>query len=416
MASPTNSGAEDPRENSPPLLRSALLLDLEVSLSGTILKLGAVLGDETLLRSGSFTLAEALAELETLSESAACVVGHNIATHDLERLRHVAPHLRLLRLPVLDTLVLSPIAFPENPYHRLVKDYKLVRASVNDPVADARQAGVLFADVNRDGLPDIVIGHHFKQPWIRPVSIRLYLNRGIRNGVPTFEDVTVAAGIMPMAMKSPHVEIQDFDNDGWPDIATSIVKFKDGAPFPVIYKNTGMKDGVPRFRQDAWGVNDFPTKDDFVRKRAGGVFDKGLAAHSITYMAAGPSGDYDRDGRLDIILPTWWIDARTLLLRNETPGGNWLDVQVEGRGTVNRMGVGTKVKVYPAGKLAQPGALLGFREISIGYGFCSGQEAVAHFGLGGETIVDLEISLPHGKGEMVQKGVKANQRLTIRQP
>ncbi len=26
-------------------------------------------------------------------------------------------------------------------------------------------------------------------------------------------------------MKAPHVEMQDFDNDGWPDIYISIVKF-----------------------------------------------------------------------------------------------------------------------------------------------------------------------------------------------
>jgi len=50
--------------------------------------------------------------------------------------------------------VLSPICFPENPYHRLVKDYKLVSESVNDPVADARQAAALFSDEFRslDGL------------------------------------------------------------------------------------------------------------------------------------------------------------------------------------------------------------------------------------------------------------------------
>ncbi|MGZ5009262.1 MAG: hypothetical protein ACXV8W_15270, partial [Methylobacter sp.] len=36
--------------------------------------------------------------------------------------------------------------FPENPYHRLVKDYKLVRDSLNDPLADARLALSLFRD------------------------------------------------------------------------------------------------------------------------------------------------------------------------------------------------------------------------------------------------------------------------------
>ncbi len=284
------------------------------------------------------------------------------------------------------------------------------------PSDEDTPAGVCIADVNRDGLPDIVIGHHFNQPWVKPVSIRLYLNRGIKNGVPTYEDVTEAAGILPLAMKAPHVEIQDFDNDGWPDISTSIVKFKDGIPHPVIYKNIGIMNGIPRFREDAWGVNDFPTKEDLAMRRSGGIFEKALREKTVTYTAAGPSGDYDRDGRLDLVLPTWWIEGRTLLLRNETPGGNWLDVQVEGHGGVNRMGIGAKVKVYPSGKLSQPAALIGSREISAGYGFCSGQEAVAHFGLGLEEVVDLEISLPHGKGAFVQKSVKANQRLTIRQP
>ena len=45
---------------------------------------------------------------------------------------------------------------------------------------------------------------------------------------------------------------------------------------------------------------------------------------------------------------------------------------------------------------------------------CSGQEAVAHFGLGKEEKVDLEITLPHGKGKVERKDVKANQRVTVK--
>ncbi len=275
-------------------------------------------------------------------------------------------------------------------------------------------AGVCIADVNRDGLPDIVIGHHTKQPWRTPLPIRLYLNRGIKDGVPAFEDVTEAAGLKPLAMKGPHVEIQDFDNDGWPDIYVSIVKFADGKPYPLIYKNRGVKDGIPRFHEEAWAVNDFPTKEDLGIKRVGDLFTKILKENKIIYMAAGPSGDYDRDGRLDLILPNWWLEGRTLLLHNETPGGNWLDVRVEGSKGVNRMGIGSRVRVYPAGKLGEPAGLLGDREINIGYGYCSGQEAVAHFGLGKEAAVDLEVVLPHNKGKVVQQGVQVNQRLTIK--
>lgn len=274
-------------------------------------------------------------------------------------------------------------------------------------------AGVAIADVNGDGLADIVIGQHFKLPWTKPVAVRLYLNRGIKDGTPAFEDVTDKAGLKPLPMKAPHIEIQDFDNDGRPDIYVSIVKFHDGKPAPIIYRNLGSKDGVPQFSADAWDVNDFPTAEDVSLKSSGKLFAKILKEKKIMYMAAGPTADYDRDGRLDMFLTNWWIEDRSLLLRNETPGGHWLDVIVEGGKGVNRMGVGSKVNVYPAGKLGDAAARLGCREIQAGYGYCSGQEAVAHFGLGKEETVDVEVILPHGKGTVMKKAVKANQRLVI---
>ncbi len=129
-----------------PLLERALLLDLEVSPQGKILKLGAAVGAQTLSRSGTAQLQAILAPLADLAQRAHYVLGHNLVRHDLPILREAAPELCIHRLPVIDTLVLSPICFPENPYHRLVKDYKLVRESLNDPVADARQAAALFAD------------------------------------------------------------------------------------------------------------------------------------------------------------------------------------------------------------------------------------------------------------------------------
>lgn len=133
-------------KSSSKLLAHALLLDLEVSHQGKILKVGAVLGDETFARSGRFALREVWSELSRFARRASLLFGHNLLRHDLPVLRQSQPDHPLLRLPVIDTLALSPLAFPENPYHRLVKDYKLVRESLNDPVADARQSAVLFRD------------------------------------------------------------------------------------------------------------------------------------------------------------------------------------------------------------------------------------------------------------------------------
>lgn len=128
------------------VLARALLLDLEVSHQGAILKVGAVLGTSILSHSGRSPNQEVYIQLSRLSQEAACVLGHNLTWHDLPVLKEHASGLPIHSLPVVDTLALSPICFPENPYHRLVKDYKLVRESINDPVADARQAAVLFTD------------------------------------------------------------------------------------------------------------------------------------------------------------------------------------------------------------------------------------------------------------------------------
>ena len=46
-------------------------------------------------------------------------------------------------------------------------------------------------------------------------------------------------------------------------------------------------------------------------------------------------------------------------------------------------------------------------------GYASGQEAIAHIGLGKMNVCDVEVVLPHGKGRIERKGVKANQRLNM---
>ena len=94
----------------------------------------------------SLPLDQALSQLDQLAEAADCVLGHNILAHDLPILTQQDPTLKLTQLPVIDTLLLSPLAFPQNPYHRLIKDYKLVRDSLNSPLADCRAAWVLLGD------------------------------------------------------------------------------------------------------------------------------------------------------------------------------------------------------------------------------------------------------------------------------
>jgi len=282
---------------------------------------------------------------------------------------------------------------------------------------DDTACGVCFGDVNRDGLADIVVGSHFDRPWFTGgVPVRLYLHRGMADGLPRFEDVTVAAGLKPLPLKSPHVEVQDFDNDGWPDIYTSIVKFAatDGAPCPVIFRNQGTTPGgVPSFQEDALAVNDFPTEQDRQQADVTAFFARMEQERKIVYMAPGATCDYDRDGRLDMFLANWWVNSRSLLLKNETAGGHWLDVALTLPEGANRQGIGAVVRVYPAGKLGEAEALITAREICVGYGYASGQEAIAHIGLAGVDRCDVEVILPHGRGRLERRDVAADQRLTL---
>ena len=123
-----------------------LCLDLETGPDGTIFALGAALGEETVFVKDRASIKAGLAKVHEMAGRARFLLGHNLLDHDLPMIQARFPQSPLLRMPVVDTLFLSPLAFPENPYHRLVKDYKLVRDSLNDPLADARLAAVLFAD------------------------------------------------------------------------------------------------------------------------------------------------------------------------------------------------------------------------------------------------------------------------------
>jgi ATP-dependent DNA helicase RecQ len=136
-----------------PTLPNTLIFDLEVvppteTKAAQIIMVGALrptTGEELELKT-SKDPSSALAKLDALGQGADYVLGHNLIEHDLPLLRSQAPDLALHGLSVIDTLRLSPLAFPKNPYHRLIKDYKLIRESVNSPLGDCRATLSLFQD------------------------------------------------------------------------------------------------------------------------------------------------------------------------------------------------------------------------------------------------------------------------------
>ena len=136
-----------------------LSLDLEVSVKDDrILEFAAVRGDDgKALVCGKQNLIVGLKKLDAFAEGLTFLLGHNIIGFDLPHLEAAKPDLAILALPAVDTLRLNPLAFPRNPYHRLVKHYRdgqLHRGRLNDPELDARLTLEVFQD-QRDAFSDL---------------------------------------------------------------------------------------------------------------------------------------------------------------------------------------------------------------------------------------------------------------------
>jgi ATP-dependent DNA helicase RecQ len=133
----------------------ALIVDLEAkpadeSGAARIFMVGALRADTGLELEQKVNKANpldrTLEQLDGMAAGASFLLGHNMLRHDWPLLKQVKPSMQLLELPVIDTLSLSPLAFPQNPYHRLIKDYKLIRDSLNSPLSDCHSTLALFQD------------------------------------------------------------------------------------------------------------------------------------------------------------------------------------------------------------------------------------------------------------------------------
>jgi hypothetical protein len=249
--------------------------------------------------------------------------------------------------------------------------------------------GVSVGDVNRDGLPDVAVAEHYASAanlGRKIPAVSLYLNRGLNSrGNPIFEDVTMQAGLPSVASRSADVNINDYDNDGWPDIAAGVAVSKTR---PAVFRNLGLSNGVPRYAVPA-GVG-----------QVKGTAEPGDQSHYGLPVAA---ADYDKDGRLDAFYDYFFsnVDGQ-LLLRNETGSGHWLSLSL---GQALGGGVGAKVSVYRAGGLGDPNALIGQREIVATDGYTAGVPDEAHFGLGTNAAVDVRVTLPPGSRGLATNGV-----------
>lgn len=116
-------------------MEQIFFIDTEVSRADNkAYDFGAVSEQEKKLHTGS------VHEFHSFIAGAEYLCGHNIIDHDAGYID--APK----KIKYIDTLYLSPLLFPNKPYHRLLKDDKLQTDELNNPLNDAIKAKELFYD------------------------------------------------------------------------------------------------------------------------------------------------------------------------------------------------------------------------------------------------------------------------------
>ena len=226
------------------------------------------------------------------------------------------------------------------------------------------ETSAAFGDVDNDGWLDLYIGKFYHDN-------ELYVSRG--DG--TFDRVDDLG--VGDRRDTAGFDFVDMDNDGDLDLFVT-----NG------HMDENVADARPRLS--------YAQPNQVFANGGSGVFDDasasagdGLRLRKVS--RGGAFGDFDDDGRMDILIAN--CGQAPDLLRNDTPGGNhWLTIETVGT-TSNRDGIGARVRVLANGVWQT-------REVRSAASYPCHSDMRVHFGLGGASHAErLEVRWPTGLTE-----------------
>jgi len=229
-------------------------------------------------------------------------------------------------------------------------------ANIEDRYQNGR--GVALSDFNDDGKVDIVYGN-----WNGPHRLFLQQDGG------KFQDI---AGNSEFAAPTPirTVIAADFDNDGNQELFMNNIAYRGRAPnslHTVVKSRTGRE---PIIQQIPIGEAEEPEG-------------KGTGGAVV---------DLDEDGTLELVLSHGESGRQPVTfyqVAEKNRGTNW--VRVVAQTMAGAPARGARVSLTTESGWMQT------RVIDAGSGYLCQMEPVAHFGLGGEVPVKLEVLFPDGR-------------------
>ena len=207
--------------------------------------------------------------------------------------------------------------------------------------------GVSVADVNGDGLLDIYVCHSGFFRKLSDKNNELFINQGIKNGVPVFKEMAVEASLNAVGSQSTQAAFFDYDKDGDLDMfllnhsnhsvnpflntremrATpnpyfgnrlfenisekGKLKFKDVTQKAGIINNAlnfGLSVVVADINQDGWPdlytTSDYTEVDCYYVNNKNGTFTESLKksfSHVSKFSMGADVADFNNDGRPDVL-------------------------------------------------------------------------------------------------------------------
>lgn len=239
-------------------------------------------------------------------------------------------------------------------------------SSVYQLDAKSEAMGVDFADFNHDGRYDFYISNLYENLLL------------LQQPNSTYTDIAKAAGVDDKGM-GWGIFCFDYNNDTYSDVYV-VNTYGYNLFSNLLYKNNG---------------------DNTFTDVAPGT---ALEVNKTGY--GGATGDFNSDGKPDIVVANFNSEGVTVLKNNEAGVGNWIEINLVGTST-NKFGVGSRVEV-------QLGSLILLDEVTIGSGYKSQNSYRVHIGVNNASSIDeVRIQWPDGTTNAYQNIAPNNRYLAI---
>jgi enediyne biosynthesis protein E4 len=254
--------------------------------------------------------------------------------------------------------------------------------AVSEDGSEQASMGIAIGDYNHTGRPSLYVTNFSDENDL------LYRNDGNWN----FSEVSFASGAALPSL--PFVKwgtsFADFDNDGWLDLITA-----NGHVYPqvdTLPSGAGYRE--PKLLQLNQKDGTFCDASD----QAGPALKEKRVSRGVAV------GDLFNDGNMDVVISD--LDGSPMILRNYgIPNRHWVSFELAGTKS-NRLALNARIKIV-AGGVTQTD------EIHSGGSYLSQNDLRVHFGLGSTSKIDrVEVSWPSGASDII-KDLAADQFYSI---